>query len=184
MDANNLIEQFNEVLESLFSKQTRHQAEKIATIAIYLVVASASVIWAFSGGESTNVLGAEFDIRELEEIDDQNFFLKNVSNQDWTGVRVALNGKYLWKTDKVEAGAQKSLRPEKFRYYFYVPRPWGRNDWEQLADKEKPSPSAPDMVDVNLVQIRADQGRLEISKGAGDSTGSSTGAVEKEGAGK
>ena len=181
MDADRLVEQFNEVLESLFSRQTRHQPEKIATIAVYLVVSAASVIWAFSGGESTNALGAEFDVREIEEIDDQNFFLKNISSQDWTGVRVALNGKYLWKTDKIEAGKQKALRPEDFHYFFYVPRPWGRHDWEQLVEREKPAASAPDTVDVNVVQVRADQGSLKISKGSGGAAQPNTGAVESKG---
>ena len=161
----NLLEQFNEVIESLFSKGSRHQPEKIATIAVYAVVAIGSAIWAFSGTDSDNELGAEFDVRYLQEIDDQNFFLKNTGGSQWTKVRVVLNEKYLWTTDAVKPGQQRSLRPSDFEYYYHIPRPWGRRGWEQLSDQDKPAETAPPMVEVELVQIRARQGRLDIEMG-------------------
>jgi hypothetical protein len=160
-----LLEQFNEVIESLFSKGSRHQPEKIATIAAYALVAIASAVWAFSGTDSDNELGAEFDIKHLHEIDDQNFFLRNTGSTTWTGVRVVLNEKYLWTTDKVDAGAQRTLRPSNFEYYYYIPRPWGRRSWEQLSKQDKPEKVAPPLVKIDLVQIRAKQGRLDIEIG-------------------
>lgn len=178
-----LLEQINEVIESLFSKGSRHQPEKIATVALYALVAIGSVIWAFSGGDTDNQLGAEFDIRYLAEIDDQNFFLKNTGETTWTSVRVVLNEKFLWTTDEVKAGQQRTLGPDDFEYYYSIPRPWGRRGWEQLATREKPANVAPPMVKVELVQIRARQGRLDIEMGADGkpkkkSKGASSSAVE------
>lgn len=160
-----LLEQFNEVIESLFSKGSRHQPEKLATIVVYGLIAIGSAIWAFSGTDSDNELGAEFDMRQLQEIDDQNFFLKNTGDTTWTSVRVVLNEKYLWTTEEIPPGQQQSLNPVDFKYYYHIPRPWGRRSWEQLATREQPAAVAPPLLKVDLVQIRARQGRLDIEMG-------------------
>lgn len=160
-----LLEQFNEVIESLFNKGSRHQPEKMATLVLYTLVAVGSAIWAFSSPNSDNELGAEFDIRQLQEIDDQQFFLKNTGESKWTGVRVVLNEKYLWTIDEIPPGQQQSLNPDDFKYYYHIPRPWGRRSWERLATRDKPADVAPPLVEVDLVQIRARQGRLDIEMG-------------------
>ncbi|QDG54289.1 hypothetical protein FIV42_27150 [Persicimonas caeni] len=174
MDTSQLLEQVNDVIDSLFSSGSRYQLEKIVTIAVYAIISVASLVWAFSGGSGDNELGAKFEVEQLTEIDDLNLHLINDSDA-WTNVRVVLNQKYLWTTDKVEAGRQKTLRPKDFEYYYYIPRPWGRHDWELLAQTPKPGPEAPSTLEVEFVQIRASQGSSDVSFGAEGNTESGTG---------
>jgi hypothetical protein len=164
MDTSQLLGQVNDVVDSLFSDGSRYQLEKIATIVVYAVISVASLVWAFSGGSGDSQLGARFEVEHLAEIDDLNLHLIN-EGEEWTDVRVVLNQKYLWTTDKVEAERQKTLRPKDFSYYYYIPRPWGRQDWEHLAESKKPGVSAPATLDIEFVQIRARQGSRDISFG-------------------
>lgn len=165
METSQLLEQVNDVIDSLFSSGSRYQLEKIVTIAMYAIISVASLIWAFSGGSGENELGAKFQVEKLPEIDDLNLHLINDSNE-WTNVRVVLNQKYLWTTEKVAAGRQETLRPKDFDYYYYIPRPWGRQDWELLSKEPKPGQKAPSTLDVEFVQIRASQGSTDVSFGA------------------
>jgi hypothetical protein len=165
MDRSQLLGQVNDVVDSLFSGGSRYQIEKIATIVVYAIISVASLVWAFSGGSGDNKLGARFEVERLAEIDDLNLHLVN-EGEEWTDVRVVLNQKYLWTTDKVEAEHQRTLRPNDFNYYYYIPRSWGRQDWEHLTDKKKPGMNAPASLEVEFVQIRARQGRLDVSLGA------------------
>jgi hypothetical protein len=164
MDASQFLDQANDVVDSLFSDGSRYQLEKIATIVVYAIISVASLVWAFSGGSAENKLSAKFEVEHLSEIDGMNLHLINEGGE-WTDVRVVINQKYLWTADKVEAERQKTLRPEDFKYYYYIPRPWGRHDWEELAHDKKPAIHAPSTLDVEFVQIRARQGRSEISFG-------------------
>ena len=164
MDTAQLLDQVNDVVDSLLSGGSRYQIEKIVTIVVYAIISVASLIWAFSGGSGENELGATFEVEELVEIDGLNLHLIN-EGDEWTDVRVVLNQKYLWKTDRIEAGRQKTLRPKDFNYYYYIPRPWGRQDWELLAETDKPSAHAPQTLEVDFVQIRARQGRSDIAFG-------------------
>lgn len=181
MDLSNFADQFNEVVDSLISGGSRYQVEKLATVVVYVIVAGASVVWAFSGGGAGDELGARFEVEELTEIDDQNFHLINDSDEDWSRVRVVINQKYLWTTDTLEAGRQKTLSPKDFEYYFYLPRPWGRQPWEQLSEKAKPGPKAPTELDVEFVQIRAREGSSDKALGGagqGDAASGSDNVAE------
>ncbi|MFP4597031.1 MAG: hypothetical protein ACLFVJ_02190 [Persicimonas sp.] len=163
MDFSNTVDQINDVIDSVIKGGSRYQVEKVATIAAYAVISVASLIWAFSGGSGDDELGADFKVEELAEIDDMNLHLINDSDSDWTRVRVVINQKYLWTIDEVAAGSQKTLRPTDFEYYYYIPRPWGRSDWEMLDDTEKPGPKASGKLDVELVQINAREGHSDLS---------------------
>lgn len=164
MDTSQLLDQVNDVVDSLLNGGSRYQIEKIVTIVVYAIISVASLIWAFSGGSGENELGAKFEVEELVEIDDMNLHLIN-DGDEWNNVRVVLNQKYLWTTDKVDAGSQKTLRPKDFSYYYYIPRAWGRQDWELLAETDKPGAKAPQTLDVQLVQIRAREGSSDVSFG-------------------
>jgi hypothetical protein len=164
MDTAQLFEQVNEVVESLFSGGSRYQVEKVATVAVYAIVSAASLVWAFSGDGAANELHAEFEVGRLNEIDDQNLHLIN-SGDEWTTVRVVLNQMYLWTTPKVEAREQITLQPADFSYYYYIPRPWGRQGWELLAAEEKPGPRAPGTLMIERVRIWAREGNSNIILG-------------------
>lgn len=162
MDFSDLAEQANDVLDSLFSGGSRYQMEKLVTVAVYAIVAVGSLVWAFSGGGADNDLGATFEVEVLAEIDDVNFYLSNDGSKDWSRVRVALNRMYLWTTDEVPAETRRTLGPTDFDYYFHIPRRWGRTDWEMLTEVDKPGAHAPTDLDLELVEIRAREGRSDI----------------------
>ncbi len=161
MDTAQLLEQVNDVVESLFSGGSRYQMEKIVTVVVYAIISVASLIWAFSGGNGGNELGAKFKVEALTEVDDQNFHLIN-DGDEWTNVRVVLNQKFLWTSPKVEGGRQTLIRPKDFSYYYYIPRPWGRHPWELLSKTPKPGPKAPSTMKVHVVQIHANEGGSDI----------------------
>jgi hypothetical protein len=163
MDFSNLAEQVNDVFDSIFSGGSRYQMEKLVTVAVYTIVAVGSLVWAFSGGGSDNDLGAKFEVEELAEIDDVNFYLSNDGSKDWSRVRVVLNRMYLWTTDEIAADTRKTLGPNDFDYYFHVPRRWGGADWELLTEVEKPGAHAPTDLNLELVEIRAREGRSDIA---------------------
>lgn len=164
MDTSDVLEQVNDVVESLFSGGSRYQMEKIVTVVVYAIISVSSLIWAFSGGSGDNELGAKFEVEQLPEIDDQNLHLIN-DGGEWTDVRVVLNQKFLWTADKVGADTQVTLRPKDFTYYYYIPRPWGRHKWEGLSEHKKPGADAPADLEVKVVQIRAHEGGSDITLG-------------------
>ena len=150
-------------LLSTFESGGRYQTEKLLTIGVYIAVVIATVAWVTTSEHSENELGASHGFETLAPLDQKIFFLTNDSGDDWTDVRVVLNKQYLFKTDKVAEGERLMLRPEDFRYYYWVPRPWGRNDWETLATKPKPPEFAQESIEWDLVEVRARQGRLDIN---------------------
>lgn len=162
MDAEALTEQIQETLASLFRRGSRYQTEKLVTLAGYLLISIASLVWAFSGSNANNKLGASFGKTRIEEIDEQVYFLRNDGSEDWTNVRVVLNRQYLYKRDKLEAGDRATLGRKDFAYFYYIPRAWGLDDWEHLGEEEKPAETAPPSMIPNFVEIRADQGRIDI----------------------
>lgn len=157
------VQQVNQVVESLLSSGSRYRVEKITVIAVFLVISAASLVWAFSGGVN-NALNAYFEAGKLQEIDDQNLHLTN-SGSTWTTARVVLNRMYLWTTPEVEADSQVTLQPADFSYYYYIPRAWGRENWERLADEEKPGPEAPSTLDIEQVRIWAREGSIDLELG-------------------
>jgi|GEM_PF-1856312 len=165
MDTTQFFEQAVDVVGSLFSGGSRYQIEKIVTVVVYAVISGASLVWAFSADGANNALKASFVVGQLSEIDDQNLHLINDGNA-WSTVRVVLNQKYLWTSPEVKAKSQVTLNPEDFKYYYYIPRPWGQRGWEKLASSEKFSAGAPGMLQINQVGIWAREGRLDIKLGA------------------
>ena len=157
-----------DTLLGLFQRGTRYQTEKIVAVVAYLVLALLSAIWAFSGQNLANALGADFGQTTLSEIERDVYFLHNRSDDDWTTVRLVLNHQYLHTTPELKAGERATLSGEDFDYFYYIPRAWGRTDWEQLAEEPKPKPKAPRSLEPTFLQLRTDQGRLDqaLSEGS------------------
>ncbi len=156
------LEELKGQVEALLAGGSRYQMEKIATIGVYLIVVIVTVVWVFMGNDPENELGASWGFETIAPLNDQILFLENTSDDDWTGVRIVLNRQYLYKSDEVEAGSRLSVRPEEFSYFFYIPRPWGRSGWETLSDEKKPAETGDPQMEARLLEVRADQGRLDI----------------------
>lgn len=162
MDTESILESIQDTLSSLFRKGSRHQVEKIATMVGFVLLSVTSVIWGLSGKDPNNALGAAFGPETIEAIDSSIFFLENNSGEDWSNVRVVLNRRYLYTSKEHAAGKRATLGPKDFLYFYYIPRPWGLGDWERLGKNKKPGARAPDTLTAKYVQIRSDQGRIDI----------------------
>jgi hypothetical protein len=156
------VDEIRDRLMSLFEGGGRYQAEKLTVVGLYVAVCIATAVWVFTVDDEENELGASHGFETLKPLNKQVFFLENESGDDWTNVRVVLNQQYLFKTEKISDGERLMLRPSDFRYFYWVPRPWGRNDWEALSTDPKPSEFATDAVTWELVQVRAREGRLDL----------------------
>lgn len=159
------VDDIRDRLMSVFESGGRYQVEKLMTVGIYVALVVATIVWVVTSEDSENELGASHGFETLAPLNQKIFFLENESGDDWTQVRIVLNKQYLYKIDRVADGDRLMLRPEDFRYYYWVPRPWGRNDWEALAKSEKPSELADDDIAWELVEVRAREGRLDINLG-------------------
>ncbi len=162
MNADTFGAQLQEMLTSVMQRGSRYQTEKLVTLGGYFAISIASLFWAFSGGGGDNSLGAAFDRTEVAEIDKDLYMLRNNSGDDWTNVRVVVNRRYLYKREELKANDSISLGNHNFDYFYYIPRAWGLNDWEQLSEQDKPEATAPRDFTPSFVQIRADQGRLDL----------------------
>lgn len=149
-------------VSALFKGGSRYQTEKIATVVVYIVIVIASVLWAAMRPDSDNALGASYGFETLKPLNQQIFFLENTSGHDWTDVRVVLNRNYLYKIPKIATGDRKVLRPEDFTYYYWVPRSWGREDWETLEKSAQPASTGPEDMKPRLLEVRAIEGRINI----------------------
>ncbi len=158
-----VINEIRDQAQSLLAGGSRYRNEKIGVIAAYVFVSIASLFWAFSGENQDNELGARYGLETIAPLDDKLFFLENISGDEWTRVRIVLNRNYLYKVDVVEDEARLVLQPEDFNYFYYIPRPWGREDWELLSDEDKPEAQADPALAPELVEVRARQGRLDIN---------------------
>ena len=165
VETQQLGESVSEALRSVFRRGSRYQTEKIVVVLVYLVLVAASAVWAFSGEGLENELGADFGIKRVEGITQRIYFLENLSSDSWTNVRVIINQRYLMALDKVEARERRTLKPDEFGYFYYIPRAWGREPWETLAKTPKPEYPAPMELDLKLVQFRASQGKLDLQIG-------------------
>ena len=157
------IDEINEVAESLLKGGTRYRSEKIAVISVYLFLVGTSFVWAFSSFEIGGSLDGKFEAQKIQNIDDQNFVLTNQSASVWHDVRIVLNDRYLAKIEKLKADERHPLRPEDFRYYFNVPRPWGAEEWERIPKGEKPQAAAPGNLSVEKVRVRVREGKVEVT---------------------
>ena len=140
----------------------RYHVEKLMTIAVYIVACVATVVWVVTSEDADNELGAAHGFETLAPLNQKIFFLENASSSDWTNVRIVLNDNFLYTKDTVGAGERLMLRPDSFRYFWWVPRPWGRHDWEAVQPPPKPGPTATDAITWETVEVRTRQGRLDI----------------------
>lgn len=156
------VDDIRDRLSSLFESGGRYQVEKLLTIGVYLAICIGTFAWVVTAEDASNELGAAHGFETLEPLNKKIFFLENDSGDDWTNVRIVLNKDYLYTTEKVKGGERLMLRPEDFRYFWWIPRPWGRNDWEGLTTRLKPGQLAPEDVDWKVVEVRAREGRLDL----------------------
>ncbi len=165
MDASQILEKLSEASQAIFQKGSRYQAEKIAIVVAFIlnVIIVGTVALAVGGSDpSRNALGADFGRTRLGQLDQQIFFVENTGRGAWTKVRVVINQKYLYTADKLPGRQRIMLKPEDMEYFYYIPRPWGRNDWEDLVTEPKPEATAAESMRPLLVQIRASEGRVDI----------------------
>lgn len=144
------------------TKGSRYQAEKIVTIAVYVSICLATIFWVFNTGNVENDLGATATFEKVGPLESPTFFINNDSNDDWNNVRIAVDKQYLYMVPEVPEGETVTLRPEDFSYYFHIPRPWGREAWETLAEGAKPGATAVETMDPRLLEINADEGRFDV----------------------
>lgn len=161
------LEDFNEVAESLFKGGTRYRSEKIAVISVYLFIVAASLVWAFSGIELGSELTGEFEAQNIENIDDQNFVVRNSSSSVWRDVRIVINDRYVAQIPELKTDQTLRLSPEDFRYYYFVSRPWGSEEWERISSQSKPAKTAPGSVDVENLTIHTRGGRVNVDRKSG-----------------
>lgn len=164
MAAEGLGEQIQETLLSVFRKGTRHQVEKIATVLAFVVLSVLSVAWGLSGKGPENILEAEFGTELITEINKSTYFLANRSGDDWHNLRVVINNSYLYKADEQRSLKRQPLGPKDFKYFYYIPRAWGTQPTDVLAKAEKAGPIAPSNLDPTVVNIRTDEGRIDLKR--------------------
>lgn len=163
-------ESLGEGLRSIFRRGSRYQTQKVVVVLVYLILVVASAVWAFSGEGLENELGADFGIKNVEGITQRIYFLENLSSDKWTNVRVIINQRYVMELTEMDARERRTLKPDGFGYFYYIPRAWGREPWELLTKKPKPEHAAPTELKLKLVQLRAQQGKLDLKIGANGQT--------------
>lgn len=150
-----------DTLKGIFHWGSRYHAEKVGVIAAFIVLTVTTLVWAFSGPDDSNELGAEIFLRETMVGFD--LVVENTGRSAWRDVRITLDRQYLYTADRIEGGDYVVLSAEDVNNAYYIPRPWGREDWEELGDLETKSGLHPDgAYEPEFVQIRARQGHLDI----------------------
>lgn len=177
------VDQLRDRIEGLLEGGTRYQTEKIGVIVVYLILVVATLVWVFGGEDPDNPLGAEYGFETIAPLNDRIFFIENGGPRAWNSVRIALNRNYLHKIERVEVDQRLILRPEDFDYYFYIPRQFGRQPWEMLSDDEKTAPRAPSDVETRIVEVRANEGRVNIDVASDASEAARQSAEADDGAG-
>lgn len=147
---------------ALFDGGGRYQVEKLMTLGVYLLLVVATLGWVATTEDASNELGASHGFETLDPLNQKIFFLENDSGDDWTDVRIVLNKDYLHTIEHVEAGQRLMLRPENFQYFWWIPRPWGRHDWESVGPPPKPPRVAGENLEWETIEVRARQGRLDL----------------------
>lgn len=149
-----------DTLKGVFHWGSRFHAEKIGVIAGFVVLSVAIVAWGLSGPSDDNELGAEVHLRDTMVGFD--LAVENTGSRAWRDVRITVDRKYLYTADELDGGDYVSLSAEDLSYAYQIPRPWGREDWEELADGDKPGVHPDGDFVPSFVQIRARDGRLDI----------------------
>ncbi len=154
-------DQILDSLKGIFDLGSRYHVEKIGVIAGFVVLSLIIPFWAFSGPDDTNELGAELYLRD--SMVGFELILENAGSKAWRDVRVVLDRRYVFTAEQIEGGDYVSLGAEDVVDAYYIPRPWGREDWEELADeREKPGMRPDSAYEPTLVQVRAREGRIDI----------------------
>ncbi len=150
--------------ESLLNIRTsRYRGEKTLIFAVYGFISLATIWWVASTRNVENALGASATFETVGPLESPTFFIKNESGSSWSNVRIAVDKRYLYKTETVAEDETIVLRPDDFRYFYFVPRPWGRTSWETVTKKKKPTKAGSEKLQPKLIEIRADQGSHQAS---------------------
>ncbi len=150
---------FQDSLKGIFHWGSRYHAEKIGVLAGFVILSLATGIWAFSGDDDTNELGADLYLRDA--VVGVDLVVENTGRGDWRDVRIALDRQYLFTTERIEGGDYVSLSADDLVYAYYIPRPWRREGWERLGSDIKPGVHPDASYVPSFVQVRAREGRLD-----------------------
>jgi hypothetical protein len=161
MATNNFVRELQQGFAGLFQWGSRYYAEKIGILVGFVVLSLASVVWAFSAPDDTNQLGAELYLRDV--LVSFDLAVENTGNRAWTDVRIVLDKKYLFTADRIDGGATVTVNSENLTYAYYIPRPWGLSDWEDLSAGEPPRSRPATSYVPTDVQVRTRQGRLDVT---------------------
>lgn len=153
-------------IRGLFQWGSRYYAEKMGVMVGFVVLSIACVAWAFSGPNDTNRLGAELYLRDV--LTGVDLAVENTGRRAWTDVRIAVDYKYLFTAERLNGGESLVIGPDDLQYFYMIPRPWGREDWEELAPEPKPELNAPQDYVPAYVQVRSNQGLLDERLGPDD----------------
>ena len=154
---------FQDQIKDLFQWGSRYQAERIGVLAGFVILTVGTGVWAFSGSDDTNELGANISLRT--GVVGVELVVENTGRRAWEDVRIVLDRRYIYTADRVDGRSYVRLSNDDLRYAYFIPRPWGRERWEQLGNDEHRAGVHPEESYVpQFVQIRSRQGRLDISE--------------------
>ena len=148
-----------ESLQGIFYWGTRYHAEKIAIIVGVVVLSLLSTVWALSGSDIANELGAR--VESGTTMGATTVTITNAGRQTWTDVRIVVDRKHLYRIGEFEGGERLNLTMDEFDYAYHIPRSWGREGWEELADEEQPGIHPDRGYEPSVIQIRANEGQYE-----------------------
>ncbi len=161
MASNDLLRELQQIFTGVFQWGSRYYAERMGIVVGAAILTMASFVWAFSTPGDSNELGADLFLRDV--VISFDLAVQNSGNRAWTDVRIVLDRKYLFTADRVEGGQTLTINSDNLTYAYYVPRPWGREAWEELTHASKPE-YRPDASYVpSFVQVRTRQGRLDVT---------------------
>ncbi len=152
-----------ETLKQVFHWKSRYYAEKIGVVAGVVILSLATVLWAFSGEDDTNELGAKLYLRDA--VVGIDLIVENTGRGAWRDVRITLDRQYLFTVDEIDGGDYVTINTDDLTYAYFIPRPWGREEWESLGNHEKPGIRPDESYQPSFVQVRARGGRLDTEVG-------------------
>lgn len=155
--------QIAEYLQGIFHWGSRYHAEKVGVITGFVVLSAVTLFWAFSGPDDTNELGAEVYLRD--SMVGFELIVENTGRSGWQDVRIVLDRRYLFEADEIPGGDYVSLSADTVIDAYYIPRPWGRDDWEELGDEtQRAGRRPPATYEPEFVQVRAQEGRIDMDE--------------------
>jgi len=115
---------------------------RTAAIGLYVILSAASLAWGLTGGESSNVLGANVVVGTTGE-SGVVVSVVNQSRMDWEQVQVRIDDRYVLRADALEAGGRLDIRMRDLENTAQLPRPLGLFDWEASSSVRPPLSTAP-----------------------------------------